>query len=82
MIKDLKKVKLTGLVFCQQCERSFYEQTTWYFLYIFPKIEDIQFFKKCPLIILFLHEIFSYEKIWKMNDEVKCKLSQICMRQP
>ena len=28
MIKDLKKVKLTGLAFSQHCEQSFYEQTT------------------------------------------------------
>ena len=27
MIKDLKQVKLTRFVFCQQCEWSFYEQT-------------------------------------------------------
>ena len=26
MIKDLKKVKLTGLAFSQHCEQSFYEQ--------------------------------------------------------
>ena len=86
MIKNLKKVKLTGHVFLSTVWMIVLGTSSllkYSFIHLSIKSwgKTLNKFEKCPLKTLFLLEVFHMKSKWKINDEVKCKLNQTCMRQ-